>query len=122
MYQGTTLIRTLPMTAAGTSYTAVWDGRDASGALAPVAELQRWRSGTSGVRRATTRRRTVQVSAGVTSVTASPNPFVPTGSNSTTITVQATPGQTGLTLRLYTRVSNTYRVLVRSRLQCRTRR
>ena len=47
VYQGTTLIRTLPMTAAGTSYTAVWDGRDASGALAPVAELQRWRSGTS---------------------------------------------------------------------------
>ena len=40
------------------------------------------------------------MSAGVTSVTASPNPFTPTGSNSTTVTVQATPGQTGLVAAL----------------------
>ena len=36
VYQGTTLVRTLPMTAGHGSYTAVWDGRDESGALMPV--------------------------------------------------------------------------------------
>ena len=62
----------------------------------------------------------MQVSAGVTSVTASPNPFVPTGSNSTTITVQATPGQTGLTCAAVHAGQRQYRLLVRPRLQLRT--
>ena len=97
------------MTASDTSYTAVWDGRDESGALA-AGRRPTWYGGAG--------RRSCPVlpeeddadSVGVTSVTASPNPFVPTGSNSTTITVQAAPGQTGLTpAYLISGGSNTYR-------------
>ena len=104
VYQGTTLIRTLPVTAADTSYTTVWDGRDEAGALAPVGSYQVG-VGHVGSPAPYYPRPTVQVSAGVTSVTASPNPFAPTGSNSTTLTVNATPGQTGLNVYVYVRVS-----------------
>jgi flagellar hook assembly protein FlgD/uncharacterized membrane protein len=82
------------------NYKANWDGKDENGALVPVASytLQIWHTG-SPVRYYPTS--TVQVSVGTTSVTASPNPFNPTGTNATTIAVQATPGQTGLSLRFY---------------------
>ena len=40
----------------------------------------------------------LQVSAGISSVTASPNPFIPTGTNAAEITVEAEPGQAGLKL------------------------
>ena len=41
VYQGTTLMRTLPMTAADTSYTAVWDGRDDERRAGAGGQLQR---------------------------------------------------------------------------------
>jgi len=84
VYQGSTLVRTLPMTAGASAYTASWDGRDASGAPVSIASysVQVWHVGGSA---RYYRQRRLQVSAGVTSVTASPNPFAPTGSNSTTV-------------------------------------
>ena len=99
LYQNNSLVRSLPMNASGGNYTATWDGRNSSGALAPVGsyEVQVWHTGSPGRYNPTTQ---VQVSAGLSSVTGSPNPFTPTGANAATITVQATPGQTGLAVRI----------------------
>jgi flagellar hook assembly protein FlgD/pimeloyl-ACP methyl ester carboxylesterase len=90
-------VRTLPLAGAGPTYTAAWDGRDASGAVAPVGTYNVAVFAVGGAYRYG-RSTSVQLSIGVSSVSASPNPFVPTGSNATTITVEGTPGQIGMTV------------------------
>src|SRR3990172_3966699 len=99
----TTVVRsglTLTETTTG-SYSTVWNGRNNGNALVPAGAyvLRVFNPPTStfiGPLGSVTVERTIPV----ISVSASPDPFVPTGTNATTITVQATPGQTGLKARV----------------------
>jgi flagellar hook assembly protein FlgD len=88
------LARTLPASGTG-PYTAVWDGRDEGGQMLPVGTytVQVWHTG-APARYAPYC--SASLTLGASSITASPNPFTPTGTNAATITVEATPGQTGL--------------------------
>ncbi|WP_318557046.1 Ig-like domain-containing protein [Geobacter anodireducens] len=102
LYKSGTLFRTLPMTGNG-SYTATWDGRDESGNFVPLGnyEVQIFNAGSSVRYSPTT---SVQVSIGVSSITTTPNPYTPNGTNVSAITVQATPGQVGM----YVNVDSSY--------------
>ncbi len=95
--QTNAVARVLPLSGVGTTYSGLWDGRDAVGALAPVATYRVLIFSVAGPHHYAPET-SVQLTIGVTSVAVSPNPFVPTGSNSTTITVDGTPGQAGLTV------------------------
>ena len=88
-------VRTIARTGAATTYTAVWDGRDAGGQLAPTATYSIV-VGPVGSALRYVPSTSVQLSVAITSVTAAADPFIPTGSNTTTITVEGTPGQSGL--------------------------
>jgi flagellar hook assembly protein FlgD len=94
------MYRTMTMTGSGTTYTAIWDGKDDNGTVVPLGlyYLEVWHTDSSARYMPET---SVQVSVGVSSVTASPSTFTPIGTNAATITVQATPGQTGLKVRFY---------------------
>ena len=82
-------------------YTAEWDGRDEAGDLTPVKSyyIEIWHTGSPAPYYQ--RWNGVQVSVGTSSITASPDPFNPTGTNTSVITVEAAPGQTDLSLRFY---------------------
>ena len=88
-------IKTIPMVASGTTYSAEWDGTDESGNTVPIGDysLFVWHTGSPA---RYYRTGGVEVSAGITSVTVTPNPFAPTGTNAAEITIEAEPGQTGL--------------------------
>jgi len=90
------LTKSIPMTEASGIYTAEWDGRDTYGnfAGANTYRAEIYHAGSS-VRYYPTRNFVVNVA--VFAISASPDPFVPTGSNSTTITVLADALQSGLT-------------------------
>jgi flagellar hook assembly protein FlgD len=92
--------RTIPMTGTDATYSAVWDGKDDSGNLVPVAayKIEVWHTGSSApyVQNAN-----VQVATAISSVAASQSAFTPTGTNEATITVEATPGQTGLKISFH---------------------
>ena len=94
------VFKTLPMTEASGSYTAVWDGRDETGNIVSVEtyRIYVWHTG-SPVRYNPTDY--LDVTGVISSVTASPDPFSPTGTNATVITVEGSSGQTGLSLRFY---------------------
>jgi len=94
------VFKTLPMTEASGTFTAVWDGRDENGNIVPVEtyRIYVWHTG-SPVRYYPTDY--LDVTGVISSVIASPDPFAPTGTNATVITVEGTPGQTGLNLRFY---------------------
>ena len=93
-------IRTLSMIGSDTTYTATWDGKNDAGEIVPTGTyyIYVYHTGTP-VRYYRTS--SVQVTPGVTSISASVNPFIPTGTNTATITVESAPGQTGLSLRFY---------------------
>ena len=97
-------VKTLSMSGSGTTYTALWDGKDDSGNVVPTGSytLEAWHTGGTGRYYP---QGSVQVSVGVASVTPLPATFTPTGTNAATITVKATPGQTGMKVRFY---SNNY--------------
>jgi flagellar hook assembly protein FlgD len=94
------VFKTLSMTETSGTYTAVWDGRDESGNIVPVEtyRIYVWHTG-SPVRYYPTDY--LDVTDIISSVIASPDPFSPTGTNATVITMEGTPGQTGLSLRFY---------------------
>ncbi len=79
-------------------YTTIWNGRDNGSQVVLPAQfsLRVFNAATTTYLAGLVA--TVDVTGPVTSVAASPNPFVPTGSNSTTITVDGTPGEAGLTV------------------------
>ena len=81
-------------------YTGQWDGRNTSGDFAAVGSyyLDAVHVG-STVRYSPSS--TVQVSVGTTAIVSSENPFKPTGTTSTVVTVNAAPGQSGLRLQFY---------------------
>ncbi len=90
------LTTTLPFTEASGTYAVEWDGRDQGGNFAGAAtyRIQVFHR-VSGQRYAP--ETSVIVDAGVFSVSGTPDPFVPTGQNSLTVTTQATAALTGLT-------------------------
>jgi hypothetical protein len=95
-----TVIRSsLPLTEAGAGvYTATWDARDDSGyvVMADDYTIRVYNSATL-----TYMGPVVGISVINGLLPPSPNPFTPTGGNAVTITVQAAPGQTGLSVAFY---------------------
>ncbi|MBI4849851.1 MAG: hypothetical protein HY808_14975, partial [Nitrospirae bacterium] len=77
-------------------YTTIWNGRDNNNAivLAGSYKVRVFNLATTTYIGASS---TINVQG---LLPASPNPFTPTGTNATTITVQATPGQAGLVAKV----------------------
>jgi len=93
------LTRTLPTTEASGTYTAEWNGKDSYGNFAGAGTYGlRIYNTDSGIRYYPTS--SIVVSVAVFSISASPDPFVPTGSNEVTITVRADPFQSGLSAKI----------------------
>jgi len=80
-------------------YTTQWDGRNIAGEFAAVGSYYLEAVHTESTVPYYPRYTTVQISVGTSAIASSENPFKPTGANSTVITVNAVPGQTGLKLR-----------------------
>ena len=83
------------MTEASGTYTAEWDGRDTYGnfAGANTYRLKIYHEGSDVKYYLET---SVVVNVAVFSISAAPDPFVPTGANMATLAVRADPLQTGL--------------------------
>ena len=75
-------------TEVGDLYTTAWDGKDAAGNVAAVGSysVQIWHVGSPARYYPTA---TAQISSGVASITAAPNPFTPTGTNVVSFTLEA---------------------------------
>jgi len=81
------------------TYSTLWDGRSNNGrtVLGGQYSFRVFNEATTTYLASQSGIATVDA---VTAVSSSFNPFIPTGDNFTTITVQATPGQTGLSLQI----------------------
>ena len=101
IWQGSTVISELALSEQQAGiYTTQWDGRKTNGELAALGSFSlQVVHAESGLRYAPTA--SGQIVWSSSAITSSENPFTPTGSNSTLITVNAAPGQVGLKVRFY---------------------
>ncbi len=95
------VLKILPLVEKKGGYSARWDGRDRDGKLVPLGE---YRLEVCPVGRSVRYHpvASLSISAGISTITATPDPFLPTGLNNTKITIKGPPGQKGLALRFYT--------------------
>ncbi|MDO8586315.1 MAG: FlgD immunoglobulin-like domain containing protein [Armatimonadota bacterium] len=93
------LLRTLPLSGLQGAPSVQWDGKDGTGdyVAGGNCNLEVWHTVTGKQYYPTA---TLHVLPGVTSVTATPNPFTPTGANAVTFDVIANPDQGYLYLRI----------------------
>ena len=94
-----TLTRTISLTEASGVYSGEWDGKDYNGNFAGSGTYNSIiYNADSGIRYYPSRN--LNVNAAIFSISASPDPYVPDGSNKITLTVRADPLQSGLYLRV----------------------
>jgi len=93
------ITRKIQLTEASGTYSGEWDGKDQNGNFAGAGTYRAW-----VVARASEKSyyysKDIQVKPAVFSISASPDPFAPTGDNNATLTLRADAGQAGLYARI----------------------